>query len=1070
MKQECISALNAAAGRSLSQAEIDAIDERLHGALRQMSLDDHAGFMRMSPDERATEAAKLAKEWMLRDRVRAHEQSITEAARKASLRADLDSVKPGLKGQVHTLKNKIVALESRVDAMAANHFRLLDGLHEADHGKLLGTLQNPEAQRDIAAAMFGERASPEAVRAATSIKSMMDTLADRFQRAGLTLNKREDYRMPQPQDSLKVARSRDEWVEDHMNWVDRRAYVRADGQMMNDDELRRMLGESWRSIATDGANKRAEGTTRGGSAIVGTGKNAPRQLFFKNSSAWSDAMQKYGGTTNMYELLNAHVRSMTKDIALTEQFGRNAEGNVRQALARAYENDQGALKTDKDRARLASMQAKTARLFDTYLHPMRPGNEGWANAMVQLRGLMASSQLGSLFGALPDLAGMKLAAEHSGLPAFRLFRNAVDSMLAGGEKKAFLNKLGIWQEGFAHLNHRMAEENIKSGYGSWLNEMTHRLMGLNAYDRGMRAGMGRTVMDTLGRFTREHDTLASAEGEARLLQDNGITEDHWQVWRQAELDKGFHGNEHLLTPQSIYDIPNDKLDPLIEQRVAARSDVLKAEIAKRDAQTAKEREWLTARTDKLANARDRANRMLREFDDRRQANVDAAGDAAGAQADVLRAHVERASVEHDIAQYLKTQEAQGKIADFLHRVEDGESIERAVIRQRVHADNATDAVVENFAKSPGIGERADRTVENYGRSINGAAEQLGARRARADERIKAAEKRVADMQKSHNADVARRAQAIDQRFAPRVKELQSFTDELRERAAKRQEMADAFQSKVGKVLDEERARAKDEAAEKLLEVTYGQMQYGARGASRTSMEDRDAMGISRLPAGTIAGELARFALQFKSVPVGIFRAHWERMQSQATWGAKAAYGARFVAYSALMGALATEIKAMINGQNPRSMNISTDEGRKFWLESMAAGGGLGLYGDLFLNGQTAGQSGVETLMGPGAGALWDQVQQIRHAEADAMNGEVKHPILLSELRWLRRNAVPFANLWYAKAAFNRLVYDNLQDTLAPGSSDKQRQRMEARGASYWWAPGADSSINAPDLSTIFNGQ
>lgn len=740
MKPECVSALNAAAGRQLSNAEIDAIDERLHGALREMSLKDHAGFMAMSPTERATEAAKMAKEWMLQDRVRAHEQSILEASRKASLQSDLDSVKPGLRGQVHTLKNKIVALESRVDAMAANHFRLLDGLHEVDPGRLLGTLQNPEKQRDIAAALFGEQSSPEARTAADSIKSMMDTLADRFQRAGLTLNKRDDYRMPQPQDPLKVAASRDAWVEDHLNWVDRRAYVNADGRPMNDDELRRMLGESWRSIATDGANKRAEETTRGGSAIVGSGKNAPRQLFFKNSAAWSDAMQKYGGTTNMYELLNSHVRSMTKDIAVAEQFGRNAEDNVRQAMARAYENDQRALTTDKDRSRLASMQAKTARLFDTYLHPMRPGSEGWANAMVQLRGLMASSQLGSLFGALPDLAGMKLAAEHSGLPAFRMFRNSVDSVLAGGEKKAFLNKLGIWQEGFTHLNSRMAEENIKSGYGTWLNEMTHRLMGLNAYDRGMRAGMGRTVMDTLGRFTREHDTLASAEGEARLLQENGITENHWQVWRKAELDKGYHGNEHLLTPQSIYDIKDPSVTPAM----------------------------------------------------------------------------------------------------------------------------------------------------------------------------------------------------------------------------------------------------KDAAAEKLLEVTYGQMQYGARGASRSSMEDRDAMGVARLPAGTIAGELARFALQFKSVPVGIFRAHWERMQSHTTWGAKAAYGARFVAYSALMGALATEIKAMINGQNPRTMNISTPEGRKFWLESAAAGGGFGLYGDLFLNGQTAGQSGVETLLGPGVSAHFG-IRSSRSAKRKAMH-------------------------------------------------------------------------------------
>lgn len=1064
MRKECEQALSAAAGRDLSKGELDGIEERLHGAVRQLSLDDHAKFLSMSPAERSVEGAKLAKEWLQNDVVRAHEQSIQEASRKAALQSDIGSVKPGLKGQVHALKNRIAALETRTDAVSANFFRQLGNLQEADGGKLLGMIHDPAKQRDIAAALFGEPSSPEAARAAASIKSMTDNLVDRYQRAGLTIHKNEDYRTPQPQDPMKVAGNKDAWIADHMNWVDRRAYVRPDGHMMGDDELRAMLSESHRTIATDGANKRAEGTVRGGAGIVGTNKNAPRQLYYKDASAWSRAMEKYGRTTNMYELINSHVRGMAKDITAAESFGRNADDNVTQALAKSYENDQGALKTEKERRKLAALQGKTQRVYDAYMHPQRAGNESWANLGVQLRGVMASSQLGSLFGALPDLAGMKMAAEHSGLPQMRMFRNAVDAIASGKEKKQFLSSLGIWHEGFQHISHRMAEDNIKSGIGTFMNELTHRAMGLNAFDRGLRVGMGRTVMDTLGRFTREHDTLASAEGEARLLQDNGITEEHWATWKKAELERGPSGKENLLTPQNIYEIPNAKLDPIVEQRVAARNENLKAEIDKRNESTAREQGWLANRTAKFAEARDKANRVLREFDERRQGKIDAASDAAGAHADLLRAHVERASVEHDIAGYLKTEAAQGKISDYLHSVEDGASIERRIIRERVHADNKTDAVVETTSKTAGVGERANRTVENYGRSINGAAEELGARRARAEASIKAAEKRAADMQKTHDETVAGKAMDVKQRFELKIKEMNEYAQDLQERAAKRQDMADAFQRKMGQTLDEERATMKDQAAEKLLEVTYGQMQFGARGASRTSVEDRIAMGMTGAPAGTIAGELMRFAMQFKSVPIGIFRQHYAAMQSYTTWGAKAAYGAKFIAYSTLMGALATEIKALINGQNPRSMNISTPEGRKFWMESMAAGGGFGMYGDLFLNGQTSMQSGPETLMGPGIGAGWDLVKEARQALSDSNNGESNHPYLLAATRWIKKNATPMANLWYAKAAFNRLVFDNLQDTLSPGSSQKQQQRMEARGASYWWAPGADSKIQAPDLS------
>jgi hypothetical protein len=821
MKPECEHALKSAAGRDLTKAELDGIEERIHSSLRELSMKDHGKYMAMAPHERVTEAAKMAKERMMADVVRAHEQSINEASTKASLQSNLDSVKPGLKGQVHSLKNMIGGLETKVDAMSANFFRLVNGLHEADGGKLFGLIQDSAKQRDIAGALFGEQSSPEAKRAADSLKGMMDTVADRFKRAGLTLNAREDYRTPQPQEPAKVAKAgKDAWVEDHLQWVDRKAYVNSDGRPMADDQLRHMLGESYRSISTDGANRRAEGVTGSGSAMLGSDKNAPRQLFYKNADAWTSAMQKYGKSTSMYELISGHVRMMAKDITTAEQFGRNADDNITQALARAYENDQQAV-TGKGVDKLATLQNKTQKLYDAYAHPDRPGNAIWANQMVQLRGLMSSSQLGSLFGALPDLAGMKLAAEHSGLPAIRMFREAASSVFAGKTKMDDLHRLGIWQEGFQHATNRMAEDGYKSGWGTFLNEITHKAMGLNAFDRGMRGGVGLVTMHTLGKFTRSHDTLASAEGEARLLQNHGITEDHWNVWKAAELDKGPSGKDTMLTPDSIYAI-----------------------------------------------------------------------------------------------------------------------------------------------KDPRI---------------------------------------TLDM--------------------------------------------------------------KDHAAEKLLEAAYGEMQFGARGASRSSLEDRMAMGVhSQADSGTIMGELKRFAMQFKSVPVGIFRNHWQRMQTLDTWGAKTAYSAKFLGYSMLMGALATEIKAMISGQDPRTMNITTPEGQKFWMESMAAGGGMGLYGDLFLNGQTRSGGGVETLMGPGVSAGWDVLKEARQAVTDAENGESKHPYALAGLRWVRKNATPFANLWYAKAAFNRLVYDSLSENLSPGSVDKQAQRMQSKGVSYWWQPGHNAPDRAPNLS------
>ncbi len=70
------------------------------------------------------------------------------------------------------------------------------------------------------------------------------------------------------------------------------------------------------------------------------------------------------------------------------------------------------------------------------------------------------------------------------------------------------------------------------------------------------------------------------------------------------------------------------------------------------------------------------------------------------------------------------------------------------------------------------------------------------------------------------------------------------------------------------------------------------------------------------------------------------------------------------------------------------------------------------------------------------------------------------------LRWMRHNATPLANLWYVKSAFNRLIYDQLQDYISPGATAKQQRQAEQRGASYFWGPGA-STPSTPDLSTAW---
>lgn len=1059
MKKQCEAAIKAAAGRELSKVELDSIDERMRAAVRELSKKDNAKFMAMTPDERLKEAAKIAKEWMLKDVVRSHEQTIQEGARKTELFRSVRSVKPGLKGQILYLKDRILAAERRAEAWKKLFMRLAEGSKRADKGKFLGLVADPKAQFEIVKAIWGDTSvSPEAKAFADNLNKMLDAVADTFQRNGLTLNKMDDYRTPQPQDASKLAGNKAKWLSDHMTWVDRSKYINADGTMMNDAQLKRFLEEVYDTLLTDGANKRAsDDRPSGGSMLVGANKNKPRRLFYKSADAWNAAMQNYGRSTNLYENIMSHVHSMSKDIAMAEVFGRNAEKNFRQALGIAEENDLKTASGDKQHNKITALGKRTSHLFDAYTTPNPVVNPMMANIGENIRGYLSSVMLGGgPWSSAPDLANIKVYSEMYNLPQFQTFRQIVKTM-PSAERDDFAQRLGLWFSGFQDAHNRMARENFSNGWGTFLSSATNRLMFQDAMDRGNIIGFGMVMQNTLGKFTRKHATLAAAEGDTKLLRDMGVNDDIWNVWRTADLVEGY-GADSLLSPQAIYDIPDAKLAPIVEQRVKARSEALKAEIDKRDAQTEREKGWLESRMEKFDAARKKAYNWMREYDARRQKMVGEAADMAAANAELLRARLERAEVEHDIAGYLKTETSQARIKRFLERVEDGANVER-----------------QNNEKTPAIGERAKKAVEDYGRSINKAAESLGQRRARTEARIEAAVKRLDEMSKKADAEVQRKAKELDKRFGATLKEIEETAAEYKARAIKRAEYAEAFEAKIGKVLGEEMMKAKDEAAAKLLEVVYYHSRRAVRGASAANIEDRAAFGLTRYPAGTFIGEVARFALQFKTVPLGVFRTQLEIVLGmEASAGTKMAFAAKFVAYATLMAALGLQIKSLLSGQDPADMDLSTEEGQKFWIKAIASGGGFGIYGDLLANSETIyGRGPLETILGPGVGLGVDAVETtfnskgLRQMVGDAYEGETDRNYGLEALQFARRNAMPFANIWYVRGAFNRLVYDQLQETLEPGTIDRHRKRMEDRGASYWWEPGELSPDRAPDLSKAY---
>lgn len=229
-----------------------------------------------------------------------------------------------------------------------------------------------------------------------------------------------------------------------------------------------------------------------------------------------------------------------------------------------------------------------------------------------------------------------------------------------------------------------------------------------------------------------------------------------------------------------------------------------------------------------------------------------------------------------------------------------------------------------------------------------------------------------------------------------------------------------------------------------------------------SLEGRSSI-IGEAPPGTIGGELLRSAAMYKNYAVSLTMNQYRRTMAQKAAGrSRAAYAAALVGGLTVLGAMSVQIKEVAKGRDPRPM-----DNPKFWGAALFQGGGLGIFGDFFGSETSRAGGGVaETLAGPVAGVAGDLIR------AGASNvqrvAEGKDPLLGRDVANLARRYTPGTSLWYGRLAFDRLVWDEMQDFLDPEARRQWRQaekrRRRAQGNSSWWASGDSLPRRAPDLS------
>lgn len=220
-----------------------------------------------------------------------------------------------------------------------------------------------------------------------------------------------------------------------------------------------------------------------------------------------------------------------------------------------------------------------------------------------------------------------------------------------------------------------------------------------------------------------------------------------------------------------------------------------------------------------------------------------------------------------------------------------------------------------------------------------------------------------------------------------------------------------------------------------------------------------ALMMSDLQRGTWKGELTRSFFLFKSFPISMFTRHWSRALAQPTTGGKAGYLAALVASTTLFGMLAQQAAQVAQGKDPRDMTEW-----KTWVEALLKGGALSIMGDfLFAEETMGGRSLLATAAGPVAGfaeeAIALTVGNIHQAAAGKETNAGAEAV-----RFVKGN-LPGANLWYSRAAVDRLVFHELQEYLSPGYLRRMQRRAEREyNQRFWWEPGQPMPERAPDWS------
>ncbi|MEW6627625.1 MAG: hypothetical protein AB1431_12650 [Pseudomonadota bacterium] len=533
----------------------------------------------MSPEAAAAEASAIALQEIEAEIHLRKKQTFLQAQAQQRMSADMARYQGNVLDAAKALlgsdaKAPFMSVEAQEKAILGRaHARMEQALSRFSRD-LRGETRNKADLADVVREMFGENSGNDAAKSiATAWKETAEMLRQRFNRAGGSIGKRDDWGAPQSHDMMKVRGA------GFRNWRDF-ILPKLDLERMIDDStglpftvesLDAALSDVFASISTDGWNKRTPGQISGFPKRANR-RSDPRFLVFKKAEDWAIYQERFGNG-DAFQAMMGYLEGMSRDIALMERLGPNPTASVRwlqDMVKQTAALTDGADAATLDKAR--SSDKAIAELYDVVSGQLNsPVNETWARRMGGVRSFLTSAMLGSAqLSAITDVGFQATTRAFNGLPITGAMTDYLKLLNpAASEDRKLAVTLGLVAEEAskraASLG-RYTGDAITPGIAGRLADGILRASGLSAWTQAGKWGFGMSALAHLAHVRgKSWDALDPAL--RGMMQRYGIEETGWNAIRSTEPYR-YQGGEWLRPD----DVKNEALGDAMLRMILTETD------------------------------------------------------------------------------------------------------------------------------------------------------------------------------------------------------------------------------------------------------------------------------------------------------------------------------------------------------------------------------------------------------------------------------------------------------------------------------------------------------------------